>query len=68
VGAADAFGGLIERHELEHMMAEAYDRARNIGQRLGSSQQDIGGLARSHVLDQQLRSHEGEWANLTRDV
>jgi hypothetical protein len=63
-----AFGWLGKRCELKDVMAEADYRARNVGQRLGSSQQDIGGLARSHVLDQQLRPNEGEWANLTRDV
>jgi hypothetical protein len=63
-----AFGWLGKRRELEDVMAEADYRARNVRQRLGSSQQDIGGLARSHALDQQLRSNEGEGANLTRDV
>jgi hypothetical protein len=63
-----AFGWLGKRRELKDVMAEADYRARDVGQRLGSSEQDIGSLARSHTLNQQLRSNEGEGANLSRDV
>jgi hypothetical protein len=63
-----AFGWFGEWRELEDVMAEADYRAREVGQRLGSPQQDIGDLARGHTFDQQLRSNEGQRANLTRDV
>ncbi len=65
--AGAAFAGL-DRRELEHVMAEADDRARNVGQRLRSSEQDLGGFPRTHALDQQLRSNEGKGANLFRDI
>ena len=66
--AGAAFAGLGERRELEHVMAEADDGARNVGQRLRSSEQDFGGFSRPHALDQQLRSNKGERANLARDI
>jgi hypothetical protein len=62
------FGWFGEWRELEDVMAEADYRAWNVGQRLGSPQQDIGDFARGHALDQQLRSNEGQRANLRRDV
>ena len=45
--AGAAFAGLDERRDLEHVMAEADDRARDVGQRLRPSQQDLRGFPRT---------------------